>query len=187
MRDVSDFIARNAAILVTLLTIGGYWHAATLRVGDLATFNGPLGSITLTSSSWVLGIFPALAICLYAIAEASAARTRNPVYQHPTLPVMTMLAFLIVIVGSTLLYDARHAPPSMLAALVSAASFVGIVGFFSLAWAASTALRHAEDLGPPPRWGNVISTFLAIMLVLPIGIWFIQPRINAVLARPRLS
>lgn len=184
MRDLWDHIARNAAFFVTLTFVGGYWYAGA-PVGEAATIDTGLGLITASSASWVMGTCLVFAACLHAIATAGAARTPNPVHRFSLLPAMTVLAFLVTIVGSMALSEMRHAPPPALATLVCVSAIVGVVGLFSLAWAASAPLLHAEDLGPPPRGGHVVSPFQAFALA-PFGIWFIHPRINAMLARPRL-
>ncbi len=159
--------------------------AANLSVGDIAEFNVGGGYLSIGKPHWALAAYPAWGACFYAIARACAARTPNAPDNFTALAILALGAFLVTMLGSAVLYDTREAPSQTILVIVVLSLPISVIGLFGLAWAASAALARAERPGPPPRASQVLATFLAATLFMPIAFWFMKSRIDAILELPR--
>lgn len=92
-------------------------------------------------------------------------------------------AVLLLSLLAHTLFFWRGEPPSPIIALAGTALVLGVAALFGSLWTAAKALEALDARNANPKNSDVLGTFFLIAL-LPIGVWFMQNRIRALLSSP---
>lgn len=155
--------------------------------GGVANNIFPLGSpasTTIWAVSMVLMMSPIILwhYCLREVAERKAAARRGTRPRRPfffAIFFVSYTAFLVPIRYSLTMLTPNAAP--LLEVAVPALLMITVISYFGAIWTAADALlRFTEGHDHVPFHKTIGAFFLEFYL--PIGIWFLRPRIRRLLA-----
>lgn len=149
-----------------------------------ATFTGGYGTLTVGPLSWAAFVFPVLPLWYFAVYRSAASRGGRTLLRDAVFATEA-IGYLVFVFGGAALYERAAEPPAPLLITVIAGAVLfglGLFGGMAVAAASLNELDKKPDGGAYSNFGT-----FALMFYLPIGIWFMQPRISCMITRPTRS
>lgn len=157
-------------------------HPAWFLLAQLLTFVGQFAALSQTPPNMILGgvcvvgMMWFLLVWTYGIYRVARDAGRDGIVSGPDRGWVFGLAAACVLILPIALVDL----PAALGGLRDLVGGVGALSFFASCWLAAAALVTAE--GHPARYptNRAVGAFLLIVYSV-IGVWFLRPRIHALL------
>lgn len=167
--------------LILFLLIGlRHWHVTrTFPIGNNITF--PITNLLLHSLGWIC-----FCAWVYAIGYIANKKLQNhgvqlPLAKYFNLSILAVVATYLLMIYFATPLDVPHHRFSILYYQPQAYAWVfSIAMLFAIGIAAKLLVSAEQISGLPKRYIN--GTFLLIVMA-PIGLWWIQPRAQKVLSR----
>ncbi|MEO6166419.1 MAG: hypothetical protein ABIO46_07455 [Chitinophagales bacterium] len=172
------FIRMFRPVLFLLIGIRGWQYSRGASYGDI-TF--PVTNLLLHSLGWIF-----FCAWVYAIGYIANKKLQNhvvhlPIAKYFNLSILAVVAtYLLMIYFATPLDVPNHRFSILYYQPQAYAWVFSIAMFFAIGIAAKLLVSAEKVSGLPKRYIN--GTFL-LMVIAPIGLWWIQPRAQKLLSR----